>query len=1223
MKLITLELDRLPGIPRPFVLDGFGGGATLIHGPNASGKSSTRRALKQLLFEPESDPEIALTAHFEDEHGTLRAHLSRGKVTWFRGAEEVARPSLPPRGRADSYAVGVRELLDDGGDAERGFAQAVARQMAGGYELAPLREQSFRPAGPREGLTERGAVREATSTLARKRAELADLAREEDRRDEQEAALEEARAAVREGQRVEQALELLKVRSLAEDLDLRLAEFPAGMARLAPGDEERRLDLEGELERSQREFTRLNKIVARDRERLERTQVTVEPDELARRFSELQELRQVAGRLLDARRAADAAEHRLAAAVVELVDDPARLPELGSMELRQLEGQFKELTEARQEEHALDYELDLIQRVPTNEDPALLAAGQDALADWLQQPNPEGLVVHGAMLSAAVLLAVGSGVAGFVTGNMMMALPAGMGLGLISAEVLLRARKIPAMHQRMNAEQRFRSRGLEEPASWTSTSVIQAWVDLGNRRTAVSQAERSAQRVEELERRLGEVRQRLRELEAKKRERLDQLGLSFEAADIEWVEWPRRLEAWRQAAEDLARARGEVATLDREHERRLGVLVAFCGSQGKPCERDAEAVKTTIDRLNLEANERAAATERLEENELRLPELEETAARAVSKRDAFYAERGLEPGDARSFKDLLVLEPRYRELAEERRDLGSDERRLVAALGNAQEWTSLGATELERRRDELARAGERLERLQREAGALDERLRNLGQSDPLAELELELTAAHERLAAKRDQLGYRQAGAFLLDDIQEEYERTSRPQVIERAADLFAGFTYDRFALEVTRGMGGPRFTARDTELNETRELQQLSDGTRMQLLLAVRLAFAESGERSSGEEGQRARVPVILDEAFRLSDNERFQALVESIERYASEGRQVIYLTADRREVSAWRKRTKELDLPAPTVIDLGRARRLSTEDAAEEDYALAEDGRATAAPRLPKRDGKSPAAYAKALRVALPEPWQDAGQLHLFHLLSDDLAALERVLNLNYDSLGRFESAVERPATRRLLGSDAFQARLIARMRAARALFDAWHVGRGRPLEREDLRAGGVTPAFLDEVEALSAERAGHPAALLAGLRDKRVKRFKASKIEELEAHCLEQGFLDPREELTAEQRFERVVRACEAELAAGAIEAAELRELADRLAGYLESGLPETWGPAPAGAEAEPELEPAADAASGAPSAGVESEVESEDSNASQKTAESGSAANAASDPKSAES
>jgi energy-coupling factor transporter ATP-binding protein EcfA2 len=129
LKLITLELDRLPGIPRPFVLDGFGGGATLIHGPNASGKSSTRRALKQLLFEPESDPEIALTAHFEDEHGSLRANLSRGKVTWFRGSKEVARPSLPPRGRADSFAVGVRELLDDGGDAERGFAQAVARQM--------------------------------------------------------------------------------------------------------------------------------------------------------------------------------------------------------------------------------------------------------------------------------------------------------------------------------------------------------------------------------------------------------------------------------------------------------------------------------------------------------------------------------------------------------------------------------------------------------------------------------------------------------------------------------------------------------------------------------------------------------------------------------------------------------------------------------------------------------------------------------------------------------------------------------------------------------------------------------------------------------------------------------------------------------------------------------------------------------------------------------------
>lgn len=1160
MKLITLELESLPGIPRPFVLDGFGTGATLIHGPNASGKSSTRRALRQLLFEPKSDPRVSITAHFEDASGPLRASLNGGQVTWFRGSEQVPQPALPPVNRADSFAVGVRELLDDGGDAERGFAHAVARQMAGGYELTPLRDQRFKSAGPREGSTERNALREASSELTRKRAELADLAREEDRRSEQESALEEARAQVREGQRVQQALELLRVRSLTDDLDHRLAEFPAGLARLAPGDGERRGDLEAELERSQREHVRVSKTVQRDRERLESAQVTVEPDELPRRFSELQELRSVAARLLDAQRTADAAEHRLADAVVELVEDPTQLPELGAGELRQLETDFKALTEARQEEQALDLELDLIQRVPSNEDPARLAAGQDDLSGWLEAPDPAGLGVHSVMLSVAVLLTVGSGIAGFATGNLMLALPAGMGFGMLSAEGLLRARRLPAIHRRMAAEQRFRGRGLEEPASWSRLPVTQAWIDLGQRRTAVSQAERSSQRIEELERRLGEVRQRVRTLENKKREHLDQLGLSWDAADIEWVEWPRRLDAWRQASEDLARARGELATLDREHERRLGLLVAFCASQGKACEREAEAVKTTIDRLNLEASERAAARERLEENELRLPELVELAQRAQSKRDAFYAERGLEPGDARGFKDLLVAEPRYRELAEERRDLGSDERRLVSALGNAQEWTDLGATELERRRDEFSRAGERLERLQREAGALDERLRALGNSDPLAELETKLTAAHERAAAKRQELGYREAGAFLLDDIQEEYERTSRPQVIERAADLFAGFTYDRFALEVTRGMGGPRFTARDTEQNETRELEQLSDGTRMQLLLAVRLAFAESGERSSGED--RARVPVILDEAFRLSDNERFQALVESIERYATDGRQVIYLTADKREVFAWRKRTKELELPAPTVIDLGRVRRLSGGDSAEEDYALAEDGRATAAPRLPKREGKSPAAYAKALRVGLPQPWQDAGQLHLFHLLPHDLPALERLLALNYDSLGRFESAVQRPATRRLLGGESFQMQLIGRMRATRALFEAWHVGRGRPLGRGDLSAGGVTAAFLDEVQELAAEHAGQPNMLLGGLRDRRVKRFKSSKIEELEAHCLEQGFIDPRPELSAEERFDRVLRACEPEIASGALTPEDLRELADRLAGYLESGLPEAW-------------------------------------------------------------
>ena len=171
-------------------------------------------------------------------------------------------------------------------------------------------------------------------------------------------------------------------------------------------------------------------------------------------------------------------------------------------------------------------------------------------------------------------------------------------------------------------------------------------------------------------------------------------------------------------------------------------------------------------------------------------------------------------------------------------------------------------------------------------------------------------------------------------------------------------------------------------------------------------------------------------------------------------------------------------------------------------------------------------------------------------------------QLLALNYDSLGRFESAVQRPATRRLLGGESFQMQLIGRMRATRALFQAWHVGRGRPLGRGDLSAGGVTAAFLDEVQELAAEHAGQPNMLLAGLRDRRVKRFKSSKIEELEAHCLEQGFIDPRPQLSAEERFDRVLRACESEIASGALTPEDLRELADRLAGYLESGLPEAW-------------------------------------------------------------
>ena len=92
-----------------------------------------------------------------------------------------------------------------------------------------------------------------------------------------------------------------------------------------------------------------------------------------------------------------------------------------------------------------------------------------------------------------------------------------------------------------------------------------------------------------------------------------------------------------------------------------------------------------------------------------------------------------------------------------------------------------------------------------------------------------------------------------------------------------------------------PEFTAVDQVERRGRSLDQLSSGTRVQLLLAVRIAFVEQQE-------QGVKLPLLLDEVLGNSDDERARAIMEAVVELSREGRQIFYFTAQMDEVARWR---------------------------------------------------------------------------------------------------------------------------------------------------------------------------------------------------------------------------------------------------------------------------------------------------------------------------------
>src|SRR5690606_20666659 len=123
---------------------------------------------------------------------------------------------------------------------------------------------------------------------------------------------------------------------------------------------------------------------------------------------------------------------------------------------------------------------------------------------------------------------------------------------------------------------------------------------------------------------------------------------------------------------------------------------------------------------------------------------------------------------------------------------------------------------------------------------------------------------------------------------------------------------------------GGWRFGAVDLRAGEGGRrlaLDQLSTGTRAQLLIAARLAFALTLEAAVADEGEElATLPFVLDEALTTSDPERFAQVAGAVlDIVETAGRQFVYLSARPEDAAMWREAAAARPGDPLTVIELG----------------------------------------------------------------------------------------------------------------------------------------------------------------------------------------------------------------------------------------------------------------------------------------------------------------
>lgn len=1106
MKLVRLAIRQLPGIDPGFSVDSIDPGVNLVTGPNAIGKSSLVRALRYVVSPAASGDPLALSLEADFRNGeALTASRNGSARVWQRQGEVVDPPALPDRDSLHCYWLTMENLVHAGEDDQR-LIEQLHQALAGGYDLKALRTGLFERK-PRVGQIESKTLQDARAALRGVEADYADLQKREQRLPELEAEIEQARAAGARAEQLGRAIELLDLLRHQREQQAALAQFPANMDRLTGRELDELSKREQERERLQREreTAQHDRREAEDRlARIGLAEARPETRDLEAHRKRLEEAQYRQSQFEDKQVQRDQARADEDETRQQLGGE--RPPELSPEAVSRAETFAREFAHARQSRDEVRTRITEAEEAPEEDRLHRYRDAIQALAQWLAADTRGRRSVQ-----VASLIALAGGVLATVVTALASNWP-GLAGSLVATLAAAAAGLLSREHQRARARRAFEQQDLEAPANWNENVVrerlnaLQKELDrmrLAHERALAASRER--EQLERLERELADQEQQKQNLAA-------ELGFdpALTAAGIDrFVNLIRSYQDAMHKRRDLDQ---QLSSLDNSIREAREAVQGFLMQWGFDVDADNKSLEAVLEDLRARSQRAIEAEREMEQAGQTLERTRRELAERENEIAELYRSAGLEPGERRALEDSLNQLGDWQERRQQWRDLDVRIRSLRAALAQDEDLirrAENGEREtLEAERDRIREQADQYESLQQACSDLRAEIKTAGTDQ---RLEKQLAEVEQTRAALEDRLheqSLAEAGQFLLDDVEAEHRSEHEPEVLADARERFQRFTHHGWDLELR----DEALKARDLQQNEIRELTDLSSGTRMQLLLAIRLAWTRRLEKS------HEPLPLFLDEALTTSDEQRFAAVADSLNALASEeGRQVFYLSARRHELGLWEQLTGK----RPHHIDLSEI-RLHSRDASATDYAIPEQV------PLPVPAGQTVEEYAAALDIPPVDPGGDPGQLHLFHLMRDDLDWLHYLMeHWRLHRLGQLELFLDTDTGRRILPDAEERLRLWARCQTARAWFRAWNIGRGQPIDRGVLEdSGAVSETYIDRVTALAEQYSWDGRRLIEALENREIKGFREQKIQELREYLEANGHIASAEPLDREARERRTL-------------------------------------------------------------------------------------------------
>ena len=1078
-----LAVNRMYGRGFQLHIRNLAPGLNIIWGPNGSGKTTVAHALQTVLLKSypfAKEANVAATLQIgEDE---LRFSIDGPQRAYTRNGQHMALDSAPKLIRPDSYHFSLHDLLS-AESRGRDFAEAILREGSGGFNLQEARtELGFEEKrSSRVGKVTKSFL-QAQEDLRAVEQEQKNLVEQKKRSRQLDAQLDKAKKAAQDVDLFQKAIDWQ-----ANQRDLQVAtdtleNFPE-VIRARPDLSQ----IESDARKLQEDIVALKAKRQLHSDSLarfehEREQNSLYPDGLVPEVMPILDRRLARLRELDARchrlREDLAGSRRQAKGVWTDLKMSEQIPEeLSKKSVDRLYDLIARRISLKGQHEAMDILRNVLKiEKDTNFEDALLKSRQTqaSVVNWLASrrgavPGRVRTLLMVALAGSAAF-AIGFGLAFHSIGYAGLIIT--LLIGLAYWQLILRQQD-PPLPTDSSLVEHLRKGKIDD--------VLNELLDERGRLSTRQRAHNDWKARQTQRNRLAED---LQNLEKESAVLADETGLTAMNTGVGEVFDLRRLLAWIESTDKVSDLEGRYEDKKAEFREELSRLNATLHEYGEPDAADLQEAEALAIQLRSRNDEWKELCNQHASLQSECDRTDQEFQAATTKYDTIFAQLELESGDMEGLRVAAGNHKEYLKARERQLKANAVLDQSRSAVENA---TGYHPTVLER--DDLDEALSMTQALADQRESLQNQLITISHKIEHAEQGRSLEGALANLAAHRDKLirardvdAAKAVGHVLVQRLDEYIRKQQLPKVFDRARKNFLDITRGQYELQFD---SDDNFSALDTRENRHLHLAQLSSGTRVQLLLSVRMAFVQEQELDY-------RLPITLDETLGNSDDERARVVIATLAHVAQD-RQVFYFTAQHDEVSKWRQHSGDIPINVVALTDEVRAVPVDP-DLLPRHFVV------------PVAVGLTHNEYGKKLRPARWNGHTEVSEIHLWYLI-EDVTLLQRVLSQGITSWGAMQ-ALHESGLLKIPENVYVQIRTLAM--ALQAWQASWKTGRGRPVDSAVLAASGaVSHSFMENVLSKCEDCDNDADDLLQALRNGQVKGFRKNKINDLEQYFLEHGY------------------------------------------------------------------------------------------------------------------